>query len=51
MSVADCRSSRRKMRLRYGHAHKRSVTEAMDEERRRAQRQAAINMTKRARTK
>lgn len=34
MSVADCRASRRKMMMRYGHAHKRDVAAAIEAEKR-----------------
>ena len=47
MSVADCRSARRKMRLRYGGARKgRTVSESIADERRKAARQAAVKMAK-----
>ncbi len=38
MSVADCRSARRKMQMRYGHAHKRDVAAAIEAEKRKAAR-------------
>ena len=48
MSVADCRAARRKMIMRYGRGNKsrRSVADAIADEKRKAARQAAATKKK-----